>query len=560
MAMKKLVFVAFAFCAVSVFAEGKIEGGKPAVLPSEAHMDWLKRGIISIVHFGLNTYTDQEWGFGDVDPKLFNPTKLDARQWVAAAKAGGIRCLVLVAKHHDGFCLWPSKLNADYTVANSPWKGGKGDLVKEVRDACVEAGLDFGVYLSPWDRHQAEYARPAYVDYFHGQWDDIMANYGPIIEIWLDGANGGDGWYGGAKGKRTIPKDYYKLPWLQERLCRNYPRAVAFQGEGANCVRWCGNEAGFNAETCRHVVDGYWRPPEADTPLRGGWFWHPYEAPKSLKVLVDTYFWCVGRNAVLNLGLAPNREGLIGKDDVARLKEFGDYVRAYESSDVAKDAKLETSADGRIVTLRAKKPVKFNAIDLGENILRGQYVDAFAVEAKVGGVWKELAKATTIGYRRILRIHETEATAVRLTVTKATANPEICSFRLRVAPEVAETFVASGLDFISKSMLRMRTSEDLTHVWIRPNETLKVKLRGFAYKPNAESLDGVVDRWAVDGKMEGRGWERIAEGEFGNMRANPATQTVVFKQPVECLELRILALRAVEGKPRFLVQQLDVFK
>ena len=179
---------------IIVFASALLAAASAAVPPSAPTQHFLDLEIVAIVHYGLNTYADKEWGYGDTPAAIFNPTKLDARQWVAAAKAGGVKRIIFVCKHHDGFCLWPSKLNADYTVANTPWKGGKGDLVKEVREATHAAGLEFAAYLSPWDRHHAEYARPAYVDYFHAQWADLMDNYGPITEIWLDGANGGDGY------------------------------------------------------------------------------------------------------------------------------------------------------------------------------------------------------------------------------------------------------------------------------------------------------------------------------------------------------------------------------
>ena len=526
--------------------------------PTPAQLAYMKRGIIGIIHYGLNTYTDQEWGYGDADPKLFNPSRLDAAQWVRAAKDGGLNGLVLVAKHHDGFCLWPSALNADYTVANTPWKGGKGDLVADLAKACREQGMAFGVYLSPWDRHQAEYARPAYVDYFHGQWDDLLANYGEITEIWLDGANGGDGWYGGAKEKRTIPKNYYKLDWLQEKLRRLHPMAVSFGGKGESTTGWCGNESGFNAETCRHDKGPFWRTVEADTPFRHGWFWHPYDTPKSLKALVGIYFNCVGRNAVLDLGLAPNRDGLIGEDDVKRLKEFGDYIRAFEAKDLAAAARWDRSADGRTVTLSLSGEAAFNAVDLGENVVNGQRVDAFLVEAKSGDAWQEIARGTTIGFRRILRLgREVKASAVRLVVTDSSGDPEIASFKLRVAADVPEEHAVKGLDCLSRENLNVAVPEDASLVNFG-STVGKLTTSGFTYLP---PKTGAMDRYAVDVVEDwSKGWKRVKEGEFGNLKANPIAQVVRFDRPVTGQRLRVIAVRGLEGTPRLTAEQIDLIK
>ena len=356
--------------------------GRAAPKPSEAQMKYLETEVMGIVHYGLNTYADREWGFGDTPTSAFAPTRLDPEQWVVAAKAGGLKRLVLVCKHHDGFCLFPSKLNPDYTIANTSWKGGKGDLVREFRDACTKHGMEFGAYLSPWDRHQANYASSAYADYFQGQWDELLAGYGPISEIWLDGANGGDGWYGGAREARKLPSDaraYYRFDELLDKLQKQYPNAVAFGGGSRpNCAKWCGNETGMNNETSWNAQDGAYVPNEADTPFRRrGWFWHPDDQPKSLAELVDVYFMTVGRNSVLDLGIAPNRDGVVGDDDVARLKEFGDYIRAFNATDLAADARRSDIREGRRLTVSLKLPIAkaFNVIDLKEDVAEGQQMD-----------------------------------------------------------------------------------------------------------------------------------------------------------------------------------------
>ena len=267
---------------------------------------------------GLNPYTGQEWGFGNVPVSKVTATKLDPAQWARAMKAAEISTVVLVAKHHDGFCLWPSPLNKDYSMSAVPAPNTGRDLVRELADACRREGMKFGVYLSPWDRHQGSYASPAYVDYFFAQWNELLDNYGEISEIWLDGANGGTGWYGGANGgkgeRRSIPKDYYRLDDLLQIMHKKHPAAIAFGGNGEWSSLWCGNESGVSPEKwwCpRKGRDGklHWQPSETDFPLRRGWYWHGNERPKSLARLVKIYYESVGRGAVMNIGIAPDTDG-----------------------------------------------------------------------------------------------------------------------------------------------------------------------------------------------------------------------------------------------------------
>ena len=397
------------------------EEGRPAVqegdaVPSAAQLHTLDQGIIAIVHFGLNTFVDREWGFGDTPPEVFNPgDALDVRQWVAAAKAGGVRRIVLVCKHHDGFCLWPSKYNATYTVANTPWKNGKGDLVREVSDASREAGLEFAAYISPWDRNHAQYATPEYTEYFHNQWNEIMTQYGPVWEVWLDGANGGTGYYGGANERRKIAnyKLYYDYDRLTASVKSHNPLATMFNLQNNISMRWPGNERGIVPEDFDLLEKGVFLPPEADTPLRTKWFYHANDKTKSLAELTDEYLASVGRSGILNLGLAPNTKGLLDDVDVERLREFGQWVEEFNGYDASKDI----------------TKMLFDAVDLMEDISHGLKVESWRVLAD----GKIIASGKQIGYRRIVKTGRIEASEVRLEIDSKT--PVNVSLALRRLPK-----------------------------------------------------------------------------------------------------------------------------
>jgi len=416
-----------------------------------AHEEYLKRGIMAIVHWGPNTYTGQEWGFGNAKPEIVQPTDLNPVQWAKAMKAGGIQSVVLVAKHHDGFCLWPSKYNQDYSTAAIPGKFKNADVVKALEKACRREGMAFGVYLSPWDRHQGNYGRPEYVTYFHNQWAEMFSGkYGAICEIWLDGANGGDGWYGGVNGdkgeRRSIPNGYYKKKELLANLIKHNPMGVAFGGHHENSVAWCGNERGLSPDKWDYARKGddgkmYFMPPEADTPLRGGWFFHDNQHPKPLKQMVNCYFESVGHGGVLNWGIAPDKAGRVCDEDVKRLKEFGDYVKKFNAVNFAKGAILKTADKDKtaVTEMRLAAPVTFNAVDFGEDLSKGQLVTSWTVEAEVGGKWKELAKGPMVGYRRIARFDEVKSDKVRITCTGTEARPKIVRTAVRYAAIVKDT-------------------------------------------------------------------------------------------------------------------------
>lgn len=554
--MRHLISTAM-MCAAAGVAEAM--AGQPAI-PSPQQLHTLDLGIISIVHFGLNTFTDKEWGFGDTSPAVFNPVKFDASQWASAAKAGGIRRMVMVCKHHDGFCLWPSPLNSDYTVANTPWKDGKGDIVREVHDAAQAAGIEFAAYLSPWDRHQAEYARPAYVEYFHGQWNDLLDHYGPICEVWLDGANGGDGWYGGHPEKRVLPKpayQYYEYDRLLQTVYAKSAGAVIFGGGGPRGMCWPGNEKGFVPEGYDYgATAGSYRPPECDTPLRMKWFWHKDDAAKSLRELVNRYFESVGRGGILNLGLSPNDQGLLDEGDVKRLQEFGDYVRAFNAVDYAAGASCTVTRQGAetVYAYTLTAPVTFDAVDFREDLTKGMRIRGWRLEAS----GKTLAEGTWAGFRRMARFAPVTAAEVKLVITACDGSePAVCGFALRHAPDPVTGEVPEKVNCVAKECYRV-TEEGGRNVTV--DFWGVIALSGFEYTPQESGPQGMADRYSVWRSNNGRDWQAVCEGEFGNLRANPVTQNVRFAQKVTARYLRVVAERALEGEPKWKAAQLRFVK
>ena len=437
-------------------------------LPSEAQVAWHQLETYAFIHFGLNTFNDREWGYGDSDPKTFNPTRLDCEQWAKTLVAAGMKGVILTAKHHDGFCLWPFAGN-DYNVSKSPWRNGKGNVVKELSEACKKYGLKFAVYLSPWDRSRADYATPSYLPYFYAQLRDLLTNYGEVFEVWFDGANGGDGYYGGARDKRTIDrKNYYNYPRIFEMLDSIQPNAVVFGDGGPGC-RWVGNEKGFAGETNwaflrkGEVYPGYpkypelqyghadgnqWTAAECDVSIRPGWFYHPEEdgKVKSPEQLTDLYYRSVGHNATLLLNFPVDREGLIHPTDSANAVNFYKTIQRELSNNLVAGMKPTvsnerggqftakamtdsswdtywatsdgvTSAD---ITFTFKKPQLMNRIMLQEYIPLGQRVKSFSVEYRANdGSWRKVEQdeeTTTIGYKRLLRFRTVESKGIRVRI------------------------------------------------------------------------------------------------------------------------------------------------
>ncbi|MCU7552089.1 alpha-L-fucosidase [Chitinophagaceae bacterium LB-8] len=453
-------------------------------VPSKNQMRWQEMEYYAFVHFSLNTYTDQSWGYGNEDVKLFNPENLDCRQWARICKQAGMKGIIITAKHHCGFCLWPSKYT-EYSVKNAPWKNGKGDIVREMADACKEYGLKLGIYLSPWDRNHPDYGKPEYITYFRNQLTELLTNYGPIFEVWFDGANGGSGYYGGANENRKIDRTtYYDWSNTYKMIRKLQPNIVIWNDGGdRGDLRWVGTEAGFVGETNWSLLnatgevswnmlhygleDGNaWVPAEVNTSIRPEWFYHPSENErvKTVPHLMETYYNSIGRNGSLLLNFPIDTRGLIHGNDEKAALAFGDAVknafavnlalkRKATASNVRGNAKQFAAVmaiDGNkntywatddnlkqaSLTIDFGKPTKFNRFLVQEYIRLGQRVKSFTVEAWVDGNWKELAKATTVGYKRILRFPAVTATKVRFNITDAKSCPVISNIGIYNAPQI----------------------------------------------------------------------------------------------------------------------------
>ncbi len=458
-------------------------------LPTENQLAWQQMEFYGFIHFGLNTFANMEWGYGDTPAKMFNPKELDARQWARVAKDAGMKGIIITAKHHDGFCLWPSKYT-EYSVKNAPWKDGKGDVIGELAEACREYDLKFGIYTSPWDRNHADYGKPKYVEYFRKQLEELLTQYGDVFEVWFDGANGGDGYYGGADETRRVDKKtYYDWPTTIEMIRKWQPNAIIWSDAGPD-ARWVGNEHGFAYDVTwspllkDEVYGGmpeyakqysmgqengtHWVPAEADVSIRPGWFYHQSEDDKvkSLGHLMDIYYKSVGQNATLLLNLPVDNKGLVHERDVEQLKKLKTQVDLDFAHDLANRKPIKAShvrgnhkqygadnlVDGKMDTYWATDdsvtkasiildfgtPTTFNRMLLQEHIPLGQRVKSFSVEAFTDGEWTTLGSFGTIGYKRLLRLEETTASRIKVTIDSAKAPPVLSNLGVFNAPVIIE--------------------------------------------------------------------------------------------------------------------------
>lgn len=480
-------------------------------VPTENQQAWQENNMYAFIHFGINTFTDKEWGYGDEDPALFNPSHFDAEQIVRTIAHGGFKGVILTCKHHDGFCLWPTKTTS-HNITKSPFRDGKGDLVKEISDACRKYGLKFGVYLSPWDRNAPSYGTPEYVDMYRAQLKELLTEYGDIFEIWHDGANGGDGYYGGARERRNIDRStYYNWPSVWELERQLQPKALIFGDIGPD-LRWVGNESGFAGDPCWQTftpesnipgkapsngiikselsTEGtrngkYWMPAEVDFSIRPGWFWHENENDKVRTALNlwDHYFLSAGRGASMLLNIPPDKEGLIYKTDSMELETFGKILKETFAKNLIEGAKAAPSnvrggddkdfgvqhlfdkdqftywgTDDAVhtptLTITLPESRTFDIIRLKENTKLGQRIDSVEIDAWQNEAWQKIAGASSIGSNRLLRLdHPITIEKLRIRVVKAPVSIALSDVGLFIQPDFVSQPALKGQSAGNKKMI-----------------------------------------------------------------------------------------------------------
>lgn len=565
------------------------------VVPTRNQLEWQQMELTAFLHYGINTYTNREWGDGKESPSLFNPTAFDADQIVKSIKAGGFKLIILTCKHHDGFCLWPSQYT-EHSVKNSPYKG---DIVKEISDACKKNGIKFGVYLSPWDRNAPCYGdSPKYNEYFINQLTELLTNYGEVSEVWFDGACGE-----GPNGK----VQEYDWQAITETIHRLQPEAVtAICGDD---IRWVGNESGKGRQSEWNVTplapkvyanamqlrkelgidevtrdlgsreliskakELFWYASETDISIRPGWFYHESQNNyvRSLKNLVDIYFSSVGSNSSLLLNIPPTLEGKVHPTDSIRLKEFGDYIRAAFAEDYAiggdKNLRVE---QGGSVTLDVKKGAKVNTIMVQEDIAKGQRVESFKAELLIGGQWIEIGRGTTIGYKRLLRFPATEAEKVRVTIESTRRTAEISRIGLYYCPELDGTasatkeYISSSSWSIADGTGKRLFDNDIRSIWksadmqpIVVNMGQELAISGFTYVP-AETVgaEGVVTKYRVYVSSDATVWTQIGgDREFENIRNNPIAQNIRFEASVKARYIKFEPTETTDNNGIFTVAE-----
>lgn len=616
---------------------GFAQAPKPyGVLPTPTQLAWHEMEMYCLIHFGVDTYTDKEWGYGDEDPAIVNPANFDAGQIVAAAKAGGFKGVVIVAKHHDGLCLWPTKTTG-HNITKSPWRGGKGDMVREYRQACDKLGMKMGLYCSPWDRNNALYGMAEYVKTYRAQIKELYTGYGPLFMSWHDGANGGNGYYGGTRETRKIDRTtYYGWDTTWAMIRQLQPGAAIFGDIGPD-VRWVGNEEGHAGVTCwatytpqapdagKKPANGYskyweatvgtrngefWLPAECDVPLRPGWFYHSSQdlQVKSPYQLLDLYYQSVGRGADLDLGLAPNRDGRLDERDVTSLKAFGGLLKEIFSVNLVRGASFTASnirgrnnllyGPSRLVdgdrysywatddSVRTPQlvadmgaPVTFNVIQLRENIKLGQRIDSFAVDAFEDGHWVLIGAGTSIGAGRLIRLQQNVVTSkVRLRIVGSGACVALSEFGLYKEPahlEASSTVREFGLSKAGWKVMEpgngnsgvggrysLAIDEDERTVWsslqkdsaaLFPQDISvdmgKVQtFKAFSYLPRQDKkTEGIADQYIFYISADGVNWQKVAEGEFSNIKSNPLEQVVQLGHAVTSRYFRFSVQHVVAG-------------
>ena len=532
------------------------------LVPTPQQAAWQQMELTAFLHFGINTFTGREWGDGQEDSAIFNPTELDAEQWVRTLKDAGFKMVLLTAKHHDGFCLWPTA-TTKHSVASSPWKNGQGDVVKELRNACDKYDMKFGVYLSPWDRNAECYGdSPKYNEFFIRQLTELLTNYGEVHEVWFDGANGE-----GPNGKKQI----YDWDAFYKTIQQLQPKAVmAIMGDD---VRWVGNEKGLGRETewsatvltpgiyarseennkrlgvfskaedlgsramLEKATELFWYPSEVDVSIRPGWFYHAEEDSKvkSLKHLADIYFQSVGYNSVLLLNIPPDRRGLINEADVQRLNEFAAYrEKIFTNNRIEKGRKDWEAVSGSETVYSLKPESEINVVMLQEDITKGQRVESFTVEALTEQGWQEVAKGTTVGYKRMVRFPAVKATQLRVKINECRLTAHIS----QVADPLEEENRTENWNNLPRASWKQVAASPLTI-----DLGKEVELSAFTYAPlKAEAKPTMAFRYKFFVSMDGKHWKEVpANGEFSNIMHNPLPQTVTFGQKVQARYIKLEA-------------------
>jgi len=614
----------FLFSFLLFYGCTQVDAPKPyGVIPSTDQVNWQQMEYYMFVHFGPNTFTNVEWGDGKEDPKVFNPTDVDCRQWAATAKAAGMKGIIITAKHHDGFCLWPSKYST-HTVRESLWKDGKGDILKELSEACREYGLKFGVYLSPWDQNHPQYGTPEYNQVFSNTLDEVLSGYGEVFEQWFDGANGE-----GKDGKKQI----YDWDLFHNTVYRNQPHAIIFSDVGPGC-RWMGNERGVAGETNWSTLNikGFgpghdappvevlnagvqggeaWVPAETDVSIRPGWFYSPAtdDKVKSVDKLMDIYYTSIGRNSNLLLNVPPDRRGRIHPTDSTRLMEFRKAVNESFANDLIKGAAITasnirgnsskfsvanllddnydtywTTEDNDLTSsleIDLKQKQNFNRLLLQEYIPLGQRVSSFEVKYwdDTKNDWADLIKATTIGYKRILRFPAISTQKLKVSFT-GLACPVISKVSIYNAPEQfsgAEGAI-TDLKFINPSewtlisptadLSKITDNDNATYLEIDKNIPLVIdlgeglKVKGFSYIPLNKVQSSNILRYNLYVSEDGKNWKQVKNSAiFNNIANNPVTQdiTLFADDPESVRYLKLEPIEIADSGNKYFVAGIKVF-
>ena len=544
------------------------------VVPTANQLQWQNLELTAFLHFGVNTFTGREWGDGKETEDTFNPTDLDAEQWVRTLKEAGFNLVILTAKHHDGFCLWPTK-TTKHCVANSKWKDGKGDVVRELRDACDKYGMKLGLYLSPWDRNAECYGdSPKYNDMFVAQLTELLTNYGTVDEVWFDGACGE-----GPNGK----KQEYDWTRFKETIRTLQPNAVlAITGDD---VRWVGNEGGVGRETEWSVTpltpaifpeakeaNGrlgindmstdigsrellvkadkmYWWPSEVDVSIRPGWFYHSDEQPKSLAHLSRIYLESVGRNSVLLLNIPPDKRGRIAECDSLRLMEFHRWVQKSFT-----DNKITGKHGNNHQILTFDKPAKVNCVQIEEDIAKGQRIEQFEVIVKAGKGFKVVGKGTTVGYKRMITFPAEETSEVRVVVKAARGIAIVKDLSAYLLADVAEEETTDNLQYLPSDGWKAQATDTSIEI----DFGAPAQVSGFIYTPKPGS--SMAFKYRVWVSEDGKEWKRCgAPDEFSNIENNPIPQKVSLDHIFTTRYVKIDCVEAINGLSGITLNELKFF-